>query len=259
MTFSRDDPKPIQDYMDSLVERFNGKDIDEIIKEIVSDFKEEEHPKILIVTDMLLTGFDAPILQTMYLDKPLKEHKLLQAIARTNRPYKDAKEVGLIIDYIGIVKEFKKAFEMYSKEEMDGAIYDLQQLRKEFADLLGKIMKMFEEVPKDKYDRETLLKAIEVITSVEEKTKTFVKSVGTLRRLFELLGPDQLKLQLFSDYKWVIAIYTYYTMFVLRNSKDAEYKYIEQYLQKTIKYVQKTTEVESFKKDLPILEFDEHF
>jgi len=148
MTFSRDDPKPIQDYMDSLVERFNGKDIDEIIKEIVSDFKEEEHPKILIVTDMLLTGFDAPILQTMYLDKPLKEHKLLQAIARTNRPYKDAKEVGLIIDYIGIVKEFKKAFEMYSKEEMDGAIYDLQQLRKEFADLLGKIIRCSRKYPR---------------------------------------------------------------------------------------------------------------
>lgn len=259
MTFSRDDSQAIQEYHDALVGRFPGKDVDEIRKEIVTKFKEEVMPKILIVTDMLLTGFDAPILQTMYLDKPLKEHRLLQAIARTNRPYKDAKEAGLIIDYIGILKEFKKAFEMYSKEDMEGAIYDIEQLRKEFADLIANIMKMFEGVPRDKYDRETLLKAIEVITSDEEKTKTFVKSVGTLRRLFELLGPDQIKLQMFSDYKWIIAVYTYYTLFVLRSRKDAEYKYIEKYLQKTVKYVHKTTEVEAFKKDLPIIEFDEHF
>jgi len=107
--------KEIREYYKELIERFHDSDLDSIKKEIVENFKEEKFPKILIVTDMLLTGFDAPILQTMYLYKLLKEHRLLQAIARTNRPYKGLKEAGVIIDYVGILNQFKKAFAMYSK------------------------------------------------------------------------------------------------------------------------------------------------
>ena len=119
MTFNdRKDPKVINDYLAELKEKYKGKEVEEIRKEVIDKFKDEEYPKILIVTDMLLTGFDAPILQTMYLDKPLKEHRLLQAIARTNRPYRDVKEAGLIMDYLGILKDFKKAFEQYSDEEI---------------------------------------------------------------------------------------------------------------------------------------------
>jgi len=111
MTFTRTDPQEIQDYLKELATRYHGKDIEDIRRQIIDNYKEQDYPKILIVTDMLLTGFDVPILQTMYLDKPLKEHRLLQAIARTNRPYKDIKEAGLIIDYVGILKEFTRAFE----------------------------------------------------------------------------------------------------------------------------------------------------
>ena len=85
---------------------------------------------------MLLTGFDAPILQTMYLDKPLKEHRLLQAIARTNRPFKDLKEAGLIIDYVGILKEFTRAFENYTKEDISGILINTDDLVKEFTQKL---------------------------------------------------------------------------------------------------------------------------
>jgi len=70
----------------------------------------------------------------MYLDKPLKEHRLFQAIARTNRPYKGLKEASVIIDYVGILKEFTKAFEAYSKEDIKGVLYDVGDLRKEFTD-----------------------------------------------------------------------------------------------------------------------------
>jgi len=78
---------------------------------------------------MLLTGFDAPILQTMYLDKPMKEHKLLQAIARTNRPYKDIKEAGLVIDYVGIDKNENgkietKAYDTDKNGKLDTWAYD---------------------------------------------------------------------------------------------------------------------------------------
>ena len=100
-------------------ERYGRLDSESIRKKVVENFKEGEYPKILIVTEMLLTGFDAPILQVMYLDKLLKEHRLLQAIARANRPYKDLKEAGLIIDYVGILKEFKRAFEVYSSGDIE--------------------------------------------------------------------------------------------------------------------------------------------
>ncbi len=73
-------------------------------------FKSPDNPiQILIVVDMLLVGYDAPIVQVLYLDKILKEHTLLQAIARVNRPYNAGKQFGLIVDYCGITNELQKA------------------------------------------------------------------------------------------------------------------------------------------------------
>ena len=141
--------KEIKDYLQEEIQRNHGKDIEDIRKETITKFKEEQNPRILIVTDMLLTGFDAPILQTMYLDKPLKEHRLLQAIARTNRPFKDLKEAGLIIDYVGILKEFTRAFENYTKEDITGILINTDDLVKEFTQKLDETTALFADVPKD--------------------------------------------------------------------------------------------------------------
>jgi len=261
MTFNeRKDPPIIIDYLKELRDRFKGKEIEEIRKEIIEKYKEEdEYPKILIVTDMLLTGFDAPILQVMYLDKPLKEHRLLQAIARTNRPYKGLKEAGVIIDYVGILKEFTKAFEAYSKEDIKGVLYDIEDLRKEFTETINETMKLFEGVPKDKYDRETMLKAIEAITTEEENSKKFIQNYKRLRKLFEQLGPDEIKVRMFKEYKWLSAVYTYYITCVLGQSRRTEGGYIQKYFNKTLKYVHRSTEIENLVKDLPIIKFDEHY
>ena len=94
MTYTREDEEPLVERVAETQARYGNRDIVDIRKDIIEKFKEEDYPKILIVTDMLLTGFDAPCLQVMYLDRPLKEHRLLQAVARTNRPYKDLKEAG---------------------------------------------------------------------------------------------------------------------------------------------------------------------
>ena len=82
----------------------------------------EDPTKFLIVVDMLLTGFDCPILKVMYLDKVLKEHTLLQAIARVNRVYNEQKKSGEIIDFIGVVRDLGKAFENYDDIDMIGAL-----------------------------------------------------------------------------------------------------------------------------------------
>lgn len=254
MTYERDEKKPIRDYVKEARERYGEKEIEEIRKESVEKFKEEGYPKILIVTDMLLTGFDAPVLQTMYLDKPLKEHRLLQAVARTNRPFGDFKEAGLIVDYVGILKSFKKALEMYSEEDIEGALYSMDSIREEFNTLIREIMELL-DVPMD-YDRETLLKAIEIITTDEQKEKEFVENYRKLRKVFELLGTDEIKLERFEEYKWISAVYTYYMKTVIRRPYEG---YVQKYFDKTVKFVHKSTEVEKLDREMPVIVFDENY
>ena len=259
MTYNeRSDIQVIQHRITEAKARYGEKDMDEIRKEVVEKFKEEEYPKILIVTDMLLTGFDAPILQTMYLDKPLKEHRLLQAIARTNRPYKGIKEAGVILDYIGILKEFKRAFELYSEEEIKGALSGMNSLREDFNILLDGLLALFSDIPKDNYDRQTMLRAIEVLTTDEENSKRFLEDYGELRKIFELLGPAEIKVERFSDFKWISGIFTFYMNTVLQSQLGHE-MYVQKYFEKTLKYVHRTTELENLRKDLPVISFDENY
>ena len=256
MTYTVDDELLIRQYAEELIARNSGKDINDIRKATVEKFKEETFPKILIVTDMLLTGFDAPILQVMYLDKPLKEHRLLQAVARTNRPYKDLKEAGLIIDYVGILKEFKKALEMYNEEDIKLALTSFDGIREEFVILVKEILEILKEVPRN-YERETLLKACEVLTTEKEKEKEFIEKYKNLRKVFELLGPDDIKLEYFEDYKWISAIYTYYMKIVIQ--KPPVEGYVERYYEKTVRFIHKATEIEKLETDLPIVAFDEGY
>jgi type I restriction enzyme R subunit len=258
MTFTPNDPQEIEDYLKELTSRHHGKEIADIRKDIIEKYKEEEYPRILIVTDMLLTGFDVPILQTMYLDKPLKEHRLLQAIARTNRPYKELKEAGLIIDYVGILKEFTKAFENYTKEDIQGVLLDYEKLSKEFTQLMDQTLTMFEGIPKDQADRQTMLKAFEVITTDEKNTKKFKDNFRHLRKLFELLGTKEIKLQRLNEYSWLAQVYDYYIHW-LRQEQYEDYKYVAKYFPKTLKYVYKTTQISDIEKQYPTIQFNENY
>lgn len=114
MTYNYNDTeKEIVEYRDELMKRINEKDMNEINRVIQEEFLTKENPRILVVTDMLLTGFDAPKLRVMYLDKPLYEHRLLQAIARVNRPFED-KEFGLVIDSVGLVEHLARTMAVYN-------------------------------------------------------------------------------------------------------------------------------------------------
>ncbi|OSY16399.1 Type I restriction-modification system, restriction subunit R [Bacillus mycoides] len=96
-------------------------------KDVIACFKKpmsEDKLCFLIVCDKLLTGFDAPIEQVMYLDKPIKEHNLLQAIARTNRTY-DKKTYGLIVDYYGVSRFLEQALAIFNKEDVQGALQNI--------------------------------------------------------------------------------------------------------------------------------------
>lgn len=103
--------------------------------------KAGEDPRILIVTDKLLTGFDAPLLYCMYLDKPMRDHVLLQAIARVNRPHVDPdtglrKRIGLVVDFVGVLQALEKALR-FDSADVSGVVEGIDVLLSEFQDKLA--------------------------------------------------------------------------------------------------------------------------
>lgn len=139
MTRGKDDPKEQWDLLGSKEFR---KDLDRQFKNEKSNFK------IAIVVDMWLTGFDVPFLDTIYIDKPIQRHNLIQTISRVNRKF-EGKDKGLVVDYIGIKTQMNKALAMYSKTD-ETNFEDIAQsiiVVKDHLDLLGKLMHQFDEAP----------------------------------------------------------------------------------------------------------------
>lgn len=155
--------------------------------------------QLVIVRDMWLTGFDVPCLHTMYIDKPMKEHNLMQAIARVNRVYKD-KPSGLIVDYIGIASDLKAALSIYTESGGKGKP-TLNQVDAvaEFLSRLEIVSRMFAGFEYMKYfssDTRTkltlLLEAQEFILSGKDKqTDEFIKQVIALSKAFSIAVPHQ--------------------------------------------------------------------
>jgi len=147
MTYNYKDKGEIGEYLKKIRDKYGKtKEIKEITEEIVTRFKQKELPKILIVTDMLITGFDFPKLQTLYLDKPLKDHLLLQTVARVNRPAKE-KEAGLIVDYVGVLEDYEKALAFYEKTDytaISESFRDIHKFAQEFEKLLKETEKLVE-------------------------------------------------------------------------------------------------------------------
>jgi type I restriction enzyme R subunit len=139
MTRGKDDPKEQWDLLGSKDHR---KDLDRQFKNEKSNFK------IAIVVDMWLTGFDVPCLDTIYIDKPVQRHNLIQTISRVNRKFK-GKDKGLVVDYIGIKTQMNKALAQYSKTD-ESNFEDIAQsviVVKDHLDLLGKLLHQFDEAP----------------------------------------------------------------------------------------------------------------
>ena len=154
--------------------------------------KADEDPKILIVTDKLLTGFDAPLLYCIYLDKPMRDHVLLQAIARVNRPYVDAngvsKPIGLVVDYVGVLGALEKALRFDSTDVSD-AIEDLDLL---LADLLEKLARAKAEYLEDEVSGsadERLEKFLRRFLQKEPR-QAFFEAYKEIEALWEILSPS---------------------------------------------------------------------
>jgi len=163
-------------------------------KEVRRQFKKaDQQPKILIVTDKLLTGYDAPVLYAMYLDKPMRDHVLLQALARVNRPYVDAegvqKKVGLVVDFVGILKELHKALR-FDSTDVEGALEDLDVL---LADLLVKIdaaSTEYLQVESGQGADEQLESLVYGKFLTEDARKEFFDAYRDIESLWEILSPS---------------------------------------------------------------------
>ena len=161
--------------------------------------------KLVIVTSKLLTGFDAPILQAMYLDKPMKDHTLLQAICRTNRTYDQGKTHGLIIDYIGIFDDVAKALD-FDETSMRRIITNIEEIKKQLPTLVKKCLGYFMGVDRTVEGWEGLMAAQECLPTNKEKD-TFAADYRVLNRAWDALSPDIFLNAYKADYQWLSRVY----------------------------------------------------
>lgn len=178
-----------KDEQEKLIEKFN---------------KPDSELKFLIVTAKLLTGFDAPILQTMYLDKSLKDHTLLQAICRTNRKFPN-KTFGRIVDYFGVFDDAAKALE-FDEEVMKKVITNLNSQLEELPRIMKNNLAHFEGVDRtiDGFDG---LQAAQDAINTNEKRDAFASDYRQLANIWESLSPDPALEPYCTDYKWLSNVY----------------------------------------------------
>lgn len=175
-------------------------------EKVIENFKDANHPvKFLIVCDMLLTGFDAPIEQVMYLDKPLRDHNLLQAIARTNRVYPN-KGCGKIIDYYGVTKNLEDALN-FDESVIDSAMIDIERLKVNFVNVLDEVMSLFENINIEDPSMDNLRRALKIFIENESKQQYFKDKYSKLKMLFEILSPDPFLMEYLRKFEWITSFY----------------------------------------------------
>jgi len=147
-----------------------------MIQKFKQPFEEENELAFLIVCDMLLTGFDAPIEQVMYLDKPLREHSLMQAVARVNRPYTDNKTYGLIVDYCGVSKRLKEALDIFNEGDIAGYLEHLMDDVPKAEQAANKVKRFFKDVPETDDSAKYVDKCVLDILSTEDTRIRFERA-----------------------------------------------------------------------------------
>ena len=172
--------------------------------------KLEQQPKILIVTEKLLTGFDAPVLYAMYLDKPMRDHTLLQAIARVNRPYENEQEGmvkphGFVLDFVGIFDKLEKAL-AFDSEEVNAIIKDLKLLKVLFQSKMEQNVPEYLNLVTQNFNDKDVDDLIEHFRDPERR-KTFFKEFKEIEMLYEIISPDAFLRPFIGDYGTLASIY----------------------------------------------------
>ncbi len=173
---------------------------------LLDRFRDPGDPlKLLIVTAKLLTGFDAPILQVMYLDKPLRDHTLLQAICRVNRTYSEQKTHGLIVDYLGIFDDIAAALE-FDDQSVKQVVSNIQELKDKLPEAMQRCLAFFPGVDRSKQGYEGLIAAQQCLPNNQVRDN-FAAEYSILNKIWEALSPDPVLGPIEKDYKWLSQIY----------------------------------------------------
>jgi len=220
--------------------------------------KPDELPKILIVTEKLLTGFDAPILYCMYLDKPMRDHVLLQAIARVNRPYEDEdgrkKPCGFVLDFVGIFDKLEKAlaFDSEDVKEIQHVVQDIEKLKERFQELFENGKSNYLSLIADK-KRDKAVETLLEYFSNEEKRNAYYEFYKELSVIYEIISPDSFLRPYIDDYETFTSIYR-----ILKEAFEPGTLVDKEFTRKTAKLVQEYTKSDKVELTLDIYEINDH-
>jgi type I restriction enzyme R subunit len=212
-------------------------------------------PKILIVTEKLLTGFDAPILYAIYLDKPMRDHTLLQAIARVNRPYENESEEmvkphGFVLDFVGIFDKLEKAL-AFDSEEVDAIVKDLQLLKVLFKNKMEQKAPKYLSLIKRNFGDHDIDDLIEHFRN-KERRKEFFKEYKEIEMLYEIISPDAFMGPFIEDYSTLSAIFD-----VVRKAYAKKIYVDRAFQKKTNELVQKHVDASYIQPVAELLEINE--
>jgi type I restriction enzyme R subunit len=237
------------DWSQVVISGGGKKDSEELRKSVLSEAEEqatrksfrspEKLPKILIVTEKLLTGYDAPILYCMYLDKPMRDHVLLQAIARVNRPYEDdegrRKPAGFVLDFVGIFSNLEKALAFDSKD-VEAVVEGMDVLKERFNALMEEGRQKYLPLTAGKKGDKAVEAALEHFRD-KELRQLFYAFYEELEELYEILSPDAWLRPFLVDYTTLTEIYL-----VVTSNYDRGISVDKEFLRKTAKLVQEHTQ-----------------
>ena len=175
-------------------------------KKLLDQFRDPLSPlKFVIVTSKLLTGFDAPILQCMYLDKPMKNHTLLQAICRTNRTYNENKKCGLIVDFVGVFEDVAKSL-AFDEETVKTIVKNIDEIKGLIPTFMQQCIEFFPGVDRTIGGWEGLTAAQQCLKDDQIKT-SFGRHFARLNKAWEIVSPDSFLTAFQNDYTWLAQVY----------------------------------------------------
>ncbi|MFS8866713.1 type I restriction endonuclease subunit R [Synechococcus sp. H65.1] len=197
-----------------------------------------ENPQILIVTEKLLTGYDAPILYCMYLDKPMRDHVLLQAIARVNRPYESEegqrKTTGLIVDFVGVFENLERAL-AFDSQDVSGVVEGLEVLQARFAQLMAQGRAEYLPLTAEKAEDKAAEAALEHFRD-KQRRQAFYSFFREVQEIYEILSPDPFLRPFLEDYGRLVEMYR-----LVRSAYEPHVPVDKSFLRKTAEIVQQHT------------------
>jgi type I restriction enzyme, R subunit len=225
-------------------------------KKLIDAFKDDDDSlKLLIVTDMLLTGFDAPAEQVMFLDKPLKGARLLQAIMRTNRPYPEKhKDRGVIVDYWGVFERLEEAFREFTPEDIEMAVLDLQSLVDNFPVMLAEALALVAGMPAEN-EYEQMMWLLRRFMNDREAAERFEERFQAAQSAYETLAPDAILVPYLDEYRRLVRVRALWRRGARLDGRDRDFDVYE-YRPQTRALVHEAVSVERLRTTLPVYRID---